>query len=203
MMLTGLLITLATILGSVMLHELAHGYVADRLGDPTARLAGRLTFNPLAHLDWVGSVLVPGLLLLSGSGFLFGWAKPVPINPANLPDETFDEVKVALAGPLTNLALAIGAALIVRLLPSGFLADWLVGVVQLNVVLALFNLVPIPPLDGSRLLAVILPQTVYHDIQRVNTVVAFLVLFLLIQSPAFSLWLGRTVALVSGILLGS
>jgi len=203
LMIIDLLFTLATILGSVMIHELAHGFVADRLGDPTPRLAGRLTFNPLAHLDLIGSILVPALLLISGSGFLFGWAKPVPINPDNLPDRQFDEVKVAIAGPLSNLLLAIIAALIVRFIePGGVINTWLIMAMQLNLVLAIFNLVPIPPLDGSRLLAVVLPEAVYNGLQRINTVAAFLVLFLLIQSVTFSDWLGRTVGLVSQLLLG-
>ena len=182
------------LLYSVILHELAHGWVAYRMGDATAKWLGRLTLNPLKHLDPIGSLM----LLIIG----FGWAKPVPINSQNLPDPQFDEVKVAIAGPLTNLGLAIIAAGLARVLPMSSLTDWLVSVVQLNLVLALFNLVPIPPLDGSRLLAVILPESVYHGLQRINTVVAFLVLFVLIQSAAFSDWLGRTVGYLATLLLG-
>ena len=198
-----IIIGLIILIGSIIVHEISHGFVADRLGDPTPRLSGRLTLNPFVHIDPIGSILVPLLLYLSHSGFLFGWAKPVPINPDNLPDRQFDEVKVALAGPLSNLALAVLAALLARLLPvDGVVLGWLITVVHFNLVLAIFNLIPIPPLDGSRLLAVVLPESVYHGLQRINTVVVFLVLLILIQSVAFSEWLNRTVGLLSRLLLG-
>jgi Zn-dependent protease len=190
------------LIGSIILHEIAHGFAADRLGDQTARLMGRLTLNPLAHIDPVGSILLPILLMLSGTGIFFGWAKPVPIHPGNFSDPRFDEVKVALAGPATNLFLAAVMGLCARFLPIPNLTDWFVVAVQVNVVLALFNVLPIPPLDGSKLLAVFLPEGVYNEFERLNPVVGFVVLFVLIQSPGFSLWLDRAVTAMTRFILG-
>lgn len=148
------------IIASVILHEVAHGYVADLLGDPTARLAGRLSLNPLKHLDPVGSVLVPALGALWG-GFIFGWAKPVPYNPYNLKGRRWGPVWVALAGPATNLLLALLFSLPLRFmaasLPSTALS-LLAFVVLANIMLAIFNLIPVPPLDGSKLLFALLPN---------------------------------------------
>ncbi len=144
---------------SAVIHEYMHGWMADRLGDPTARAAGRLTLNPLAHLDWFGSFLLPGLMLLSGMPFVFGWAKPVPYNPYNLRDRRYGGAKVALAGPLANFIVAAFFGLLLRFLPfvsltfSGLIAL----IVYINLVLAVFNLLPIPPLDGSKILAPFLP----------------------------------------------
>ncbi len=146
---------------SVVLHEMAHGYAALWLGDPTARLQGRLSANPLVHLDPMMSVIIPGLLIFSGSPFLFGAAKPVPYNPYNFRNQRWGEAIVAVAGPLMNLAIAFVFALLVRFaevlsLNETFVA-LAVGIVVLNVFLALFNLVPIPPLDGSKILPRLLP----------------------------------------------
>lgn len=140
---------------SAVIHEYMHGWTADRLGDNTARLAGRLTLNPLAHLEWFGSLLVPGLMLLSGMPFVFGWAKPVPYNPYNLSDRRWGGAKVALAGPLANFVVALFFALVWRFMPfvsltfSGLIAI----IVYINLILMVFNLLPIPPLDGSKILA--------------------------------------------------
>ena len=154
---------------SIVVHECAHGLAALACGDPTARDRGRLTLNPLPHVDPVGSLLIPGVLLLTHSPFLFGWAKPVPVDWANLKNPRNDPVKVALAGPVSNLLLAVAFAVVVRLAPSGdapgrgwtsFLAPLAVmgyaGVVM-NCALALFNLIPVPPLDGSWVLMRFLP----------------------------------------------
>ncbi len=148
------------LIGSVVLHELAHGVVANRLGDPTARLSGRLTLNPIAHVDLLGSVLVPAIAILSGSGMLFGWAKPVPVDPRHFVDPAKDMMWVAIAGPLMNLTIATVGSMVFRFLPfapafpgDGAFEFALVLVIQINVVLAAFNLLPIPPLDGSRVLA--------------------------------------------------
>jgi Zn-dependent protease len=149
---------------SAVLHEVAHGYEADHLGDDTARRAGRLTLNPLKHLDPFGSVLLPLLLFIGTNGaFFFAAAKPVPYNPRNLKDPRADAAKIALAGPGTNFLLALVFGIAVRLaafLPvSDIFVELLAVVVLVNIVLGLFNLVPIPPLDGSRVLFAILPPT--------------------------------------------
>jgi Zn-dependent protease len=141
---------------SVILHEIAHGYTAFRLGDPTARYAGRLTLNPLKHIDPFGTVILPLLLIFLKSSFLIGWAKPVPVNSALLRDPQRGMMLVSAAGPLTNLALALVAALPLRILPSSlppWLVDPLVYCCFINIFLAIFNLVPVPPLDGSKLVA--------------------------------------------------
>ena len=140
---------------SVVIHEVSHGYVAGMLGDPTARLAGRLSLNPLRHLDLFGSVIVP--LLTSLTGFTFGWAKPVPVNPYNLRGGQRGEMLVAAAGPLSNLLIAVIFGLFIRIsLSEGFITAPLLHIatliVVINLVLTIFNLVPIPPLDGSKIL---------------------------------------------------
>lgn len=140
---------------SAVIHEYMHGWMADRLGDPTARNAGRLTLNPIAHLEWFGSLLLPGMMLFAGMPFLFGWAKPVPYNPYNLRDRRWGEAKVALAGPAANFVIALFFALLLRFLPfvsltfSGLIAL----IVYINLILMVFNLLPLPPLDGSKILA--------------------------------------------------
>ncbi|TSC83552.1 MAG: peptidase M50 [Parcubacteria group bacterium Gr01-1014_17] len=144
---------------SVVVHEVSHGAVANYLGDPTARLAGRLSFNPLKHLDFFGSILVPLLLILSKAGIIFGWAKPVPVNPYNLRGK-YGEALVSGAGPASNLLIALVFGLCLRffgsVLPVSFVTIS-ASVVLINILLALFNLVPIPPLDGSKILFAFLP----------------------------------------------
>jgi len=143
---------------SVVVHEVSHGYAADALGDPTARLAGRLTLNPLRHLDLFGSIIIPVITWMAG-GFIFGWAKPVPFNPYNFQKGgKWGEALVAAAGPGANLVLAIIFGLLIRFvtLPTTVL-EIVSFVVVINIVLALFNLIPVPPLDGSKILFTILP----------------------------------------------
>ena len=148
---------------SAVFHELAHGYEAERLGDPTARNAGRLTLNPLVHLDFFGSFLMPILLYIgSGGAFFLAMAKPMPFDPRNLKDPRVGPARIALAGPLTNLFLALVFGIIFRLfvflsVPNIFL-QLLAIICVINLILGIFNLVPIPPLDGSRVLFAILPQ---------------------------------------------
>ncbi len=149
---------------SAVLHEVAHGYMAEHLGDPTARNAGRLTLNPIAHLDFFGSFLMPLLLYIATNGmFFFAAAKPVPYDPRNLKDPRWGGAKIALAGPGTNFLLALGFGILVRIFapdPSlGLFVGLLAVIVYVNILLGVFNLVPIPPLDGSRVLFAILPQT--------------------------------------------
>ena len=154
--------SLIVLLFSVIIHELAHGYVAYSLGDPTAKYAGRLTMNPLKHLDPLGSVILPLLLLLAtgGQGPIFGWAKPVPINPYNFKDQKWGTLKVAISGPATNFAIAIFFGLLIRIigLPQTVPFIELLGIITIyNFLWGIFNLVPIPPLDGSWILFRFLP----------------------------------------------
>lgn len=142
---------------SVIIHEVAHGYAADSLGDPTARLEGRLTMNPLKHIDPFGSIILPLLLFISGSGFLIGWAKPVPYNVYNLRNQRWGEAIVAFAGPLSNIVIAIVFGGLIRFgISTGFIENANIlkitsYIVLINIVLATFNLIPIPPLDGSKI----------------------------------------------------
>lgn len=143
---------------SVVLHEVAHGYMADRLGDPTARLEGRLTLNPISHIDLFGSIILPGLLVFSGTPFIIGYAKPVPYNPYNLRGK-YAESLVAFAGPGTNILLALIFGLFLRFGAAAMSPSvmWVfVTIVLINVSLALINLIPIPPIDGSKVLSGIL-----------------------------------------------
>lgn len=161
-----IIFTVIILLFSVIIHELAHGYMALYLGDPTARLAGRLTLNPIKHLDPIGSVLVP--IISSLAGFTFGWAKPVPYNPYNLKNKRSGEALVAFAGPLSNIILAIIFAVFIRLIVSMpetfsyFANESFLQIVSyiviINIMLAIFNLIPVPPLDGSKLVFAILPD---------------------------------------------
>ena len=149
------------IVPSAIIHEYAHGWVADMLGDPTARHAGRLTINPMAHIDPWGTILMPIMLSLATNGaFMFAYAKPVPY-PYNLKNQKWGPSMVALAGPLANLLLAIAFAIVVRLLPGLEITSVLAVIVYANVMLTVFNLVPIPPLDGSKILYAVLPSSAY------------------------------------------
>jgi Zn-dependent protease len=155
---------LLVLLFSAILHEIAHGYMAERLGDDTAKRAGRLTLNPLVHLDPFGSVLMPLLLWwASGGSFFFAAAKPVPYNPRNLQDPRSGSAKIALSGPATNFLLALIFGIVIRIAIFAAASDMFISllsiVVYINVILGIFNLVPIPPLDGSRILFALLPQT--------------------------------------------
>lgn len=146
----------ALILGlaiAVILHEVAHGYAALYLGDPTAKYAGRLSLNPLKHIDLWGTILIPLFLIVAGTGFVFGWAKPVPVNYYNLRNGRWGPLLVALAGPATNLVLLIFFSVVARLSPVGTSLPYLfVTIALVNGVLMMFNLIPIPPLDGSKVL---------------------------------------------------
>ncbi|MFH1161852.1 MAG: site-2 protease family protein [Candidatus Jorgensenbacteria bacterium] len=154
--------TIIVLIFSVVVHEVSHGFVAEHLGDPTARLAGRLTLNPLKHLDPFGSIILPLLLSLLPGGVIFGWAKPVPYNPLNLKRPERDGALIAAAGPTANLFIALVFGLAFRamaVLPAlgGALELLFAKIVIVNVMLAVFNLVPIPPLDGSKVLFWFLP----------------------------------------------
>ncbi|MFH0846075.1 MAG: site-2 protease family protein [Patescibacteria group bacterium] len=172
---------------SVVIHEVSHGYAAYLLGDPTAKNEGRLTLNPLAHLDFLGSFVVPVLAYLS-VGFMLGWAKPVPYNPYNLKNQRWGDAIVAFAGPASNLLVALFFGLFLRL---GYLfnflqlisVDILVMVILINLVLAIFNLIPVPPLDGSKILFSFLPYHYIEFKQTIERYSLFLMLFVI-----FFLW---------------
>ncbi len=151
------------LLFSVIIHEVAHGAVAYHLGDPTAKYAGRLSLNPLKHLDPIGSVILPLILIILRSHFLIGWAKPVPVNPYNFRDQKYGSLKVSLAGPAANFIIALFFGLILRFFSfpiyfSGF-SLMFSYIVYINILLAVFNLIPIPPLDGSHILFTFFPNT--------------------------------------------
>ncbi len=148
------------IVPSAIIHEYAHGLAADMLGDPTARLAGRLTINPIPHIDLWGTILMPiTLSVLTGGKFLFAYAKPVPYNPYNLKNQKWGPAMVAIAGPAANFLLAIAFAVVVRILPASNFTSILSIIVYANIMLMIFNLVPIPPLDGSKILYALLPDS--------------------------------------------
>jgi len=166
---------IAVIMFSAVIHEVMHGVAADKLGDPTARYAGRLTLNPLKHLDPFGSVLLPVILALTNSPILFGWAKPVPYNPYNLTGSPrYGEAIVAGAGPASNFAIALIAALVIRanILPTE-LNSIVFIIVLVNIMLGIFNLIPIPPLDGSKVLTAILPLGLRISYDRWRTRMEF------------------------------
>lgn len=168
---------------SVVIHEVSHGYAANFLGDPTAKLAGRLTLNPLKHLDLVGSFLVPVFLAIVG-GFIIGWAKPVPFNPYNLRSGRWGPALVAGAGPLSNIILAVFFGLLLRFGLVGSLfspatANLVLTIVTINIILALFNLLPVPPLDGSKILFALLPLKFREVEEWMNRYQLFLIIIVL------------------------
>ena len=189
---------------SIVFHECAHGLMAERHGDPTARDAGRITLNPIPHLDPIGSILLPGIMILMSLAgaplIIFGWAKPVPINPYNLNDPKRDMMWIGLAGPATNLGIAIFLSLIFRLLvrsPS-LAATLLFYGVTINLILAFFNLIPIPPLDGSRILTGLLPEEYAYKLSRIEPF-GFIILIILLLSGVLNFFF--TLAIRLSILL--
>ena len=216
-----IVLTIAILIMSAVFHEYAHGWVAYKLGDNTAKSMGRLTLNPINHLDPIGSILLPTLLVLSGSSFLIGWAKPVPYNPYNLRDARYGDMKVALGGPITNLMLAIVFGLIARFIPiavnlkfgltNGFLSgdnEFLLSMMSgnilaiifvisiiacfINLLLMIFNLVPVPPLDGSKVLMTFLPHNLQVKMHQIEPYGFFILIFLL--------WLGIFSLLIPAIM---
>jgi len=174
---------------SIILHEIAHGLAAERLGDPTARLSGRLTLNPISHIDPVMSILVPLFLVISGSPIIFGSAKPVPIDPYNLRNPRKDMGLIGLAGPATNIIIALILGLLARIIisfsPNLVLIDLLKTGAQINIILAIFNLIPIPPLDGGRVIVAILPDKYSEALASIENFGIFIVLFLLLFPNSF------------------
>lgn len=178
------LISLVIIVFSAVFHEVAHGWVADRLGDPTARLLGRLTLNPIPHIDPLMSILLPLVLILSGSPVIFGAAKPVPVDPFNLRDGRRDMALVSLAGPITNFLIAAIAAFVFKLganfISDPFLLEIIFRIVQLNLLLGIFNLLPIPPLDGSKVFSLFLPEDTAKSYLSMGSFGMFIIFFLLV-----------------------
>lgn len=168
------------VLFAITLHEAAHGWVANRLGDPTARNLGRITLNPLKHIDPMGTVVVP-LALVMLSGFIIGWAKPVPVDPRHFKQPLLDMALVALAGPVANFIMACLWALLIVISPSGTLAAVGQAGITINVILMVLNLLPIPPLDGGRVLAGLLPRDLALVFMRIEPF-GFLIILLLLFS---------------------
>ena len=196
------LIFLVILIFSAIIHEIAHGFVAERLGDPTARLMGRLTLDPRKHIDPMMSIALPLILLISGSPIIIGAAKPVPVDPFNLRDGRKDMALVSLAGPLTNVILAILASFIVKLIIMiypvffqnadaaqflSFLIFFFGAVTKLNLLLAIFNLIPIPPLDGSKIFSLLLPEKVANAFLSLGSIGIFIIFFLLLLGGELSL----------------
>lgn len=195
-----LVISAIPILIAITFHEASHGFVANRLGDPTARLMGRLTLNPIAHIDKVGTILMPIMLLLLTNGqFVFGYAKPVPINPGNFRDPKRHMAYSAAAGPVTNISLAVISALLIKIfLPiimyimPGDMANvivkplslMLISSIKWNVLLAVFNLIPVPPLDGGRVMVGLLPHKQAISYSRIEPYGMFIVIFLIVTGIA-------------------
>lgn len=165
---------------TITIHEAAHAWMSDRLGDPTARVLGRLTLNPIKHLDLYGTVLIPLFLLLVHSPFIFGWAKPVPIDPYNLKNPRRDSALISLAGPLINIAFATVLAILVRLIPDATLFNIAYPIILLNVTIAVFNLIPVHPLDGGKILVGVLPNTEARELDAFLSRYGFMVLIFLI-----------------------
>ncbi len=170
-----LAISIVILIFSVIVHEVMHGVVALRFGDPTAKNAGRLTLNPIPHIDPIGTILVPFLFLLpsiltrQSPGFIIGWAKPVPINPYNFSNIKYGELSVSIAGIIANFALAIMAAILFHILPSNFIIQGVLSfTVTINLLLGVFNLLPIPPLDGSKVVMTLLPTNLAIEYQKLE-----------------------------------
>ncbi len=225
------LFTIVVVIFSAILHEYAHGWVAYKLGDSTARDAGRLTLNPLAHLDPVGSVLVPAILILSNSSFFIAWAKPVPYNPYNLRDQKYGDLKVALGGPGTNFIIAIFFGILARFLPvmgtlketlavaffsgdNGAVLSGITGslpasifvlsiiICFVNLLLGLFNLIPVPPLDGSKVLLTFLPYNLrlsYYKLEPYGFIIVLLLVWLGLLNFILSGLLFRLFSLITGL----
>lgn len=164
----------------VTIHEFAHAWSADRLGDPTARVAGRLTLNPFAHIDPLGTVVLPlSLLLLSGGNFAYGWGKPTPFDPYNLKNPRRDTGLISIAGPISNLLFAILIAIAIRFLPYVY-AVFLIPLILTNIGLAIFNLVPIGPLDGQKIIFALLPRGLAYEFQSIMNRFGTLILIFMI-----------------------
>jgi Zn-dependent protease len=189
---------------AIIIHEVAHGWVAEKRGDPTARRLGRITLNPIPHIDLFGSIIIPGFMILTGSPFVIGWAKPVPIDIRRFRDPLRDFAVTALAGPVANLLQVVVYVVIYRLAVAQSWPLWLqyfgfMGA-GINFFLALFNLIPIPPLDGSRLVAASLPTRMaiaYLSIERFGFIIIFGLMYLGVFDPVFNVFYRLLTVIIS------
>ncbi len=192
-----ILVWAVPVLIAITFHEAAHGWAAWRLGDPTAKMLGRVTFNPLKHIDPMGTLIIPGMLLVMGAPFLFGYAKPVPVMIGRLGNPRRDMALVAAAGPGINILLACVSALLINFLPviSGDFQQWFASVLEksilINLILATFNMIPIPPLDGGRIAVGLLPEKLARPLAQMERYGFFIVLGLIFLLPM----LGREIGM--------
>jgi Zn-dependent protease len=178
--LLAILISFIYLIIAIAVHEFAHAYTADKLGDPTARAYGRVTLNPIAHIDLMGTVVLPlSLMLLSGGAFAYGWGKPTPFDPQNLQNPRKDSALISVAGPLSNILLASIGAIIIRLVPDMY-SFFIVPLITTNIALAVFNLIPVGPLDGQKILFGILPRDLAYEYQSIMNRYGTLILIFMI-----------------------
>lgn len=202
----GLVVWLAVVFLSIAWHEFSHGWMANMLGDDTAEREGRLTMNPISHIDVFGSIVLPAVLYLTRAPFLFAWAKPVPYNPYNLRSPRWGGALVAAAGPLANFLIAIFAAIILRLgvfATNPRLVEFFSFLAITNIALAVFNLIPVPPLDGSKLLSAVLPEfgrRVFDYLERFGPIVIFVLLLFVFN--LISPFLSRVIFGIFNFLVG-
>lgn len=183
------------LLVAITVHEFAHAWMANMLGDPTARLSGRLTMNPLAHLDPLGTIF----LFLVG----FGWGKPVPINSSNLKNPKIDEIMISLAGPASNLVLATILGLIIRFIPmSSNAINFFVIIITINLVLMTFNLLPIPPLDGSHILKIVVPEPFFELYEKIGVFILFGIVIFSSYIPIISIIINWVLNLFFSVVVG-
>ena len=200
------LIAIAGFVFTIIIHEVSHGLMADHLGDPTARLSGRLTLNPIPHIDIYGSILLPLFLVLIHSPFMFGWAKPVPFDPYNLKDPKKDSALIALAGPASNLIIATILAIIYRFVPNQIASGIIIEIIEFNVALAVFNLIPIHPLDGGKILVGVLPYKEAQEfdsfMNRFGLILLFIFIFPLFGGVSlFSMYLYPVISFILNLLI--
>jgi Zn-dependent protease len=183
---------------ALTIHEFFHAYVADQFGDPTAKLMGRVTINPIAHLDLFGTIL-PVFLILSGSPLVFGWGKPVMVNPNNFKNPKLDNITVSLAGPMSNFFIAVVAGLALRFFSLPVALEYLLATVMvINLVFMIFNLIPIPPLDGSKILSLFISESAYLMLQQFGIFLLLMLILFINFTPAISRIVSFFVLLISG-----